>query len=1134
MFKDLNIRLVIKPLIFILGVLSLLLSSDPTPRQDVFLFCLKGEIQPLAITKSKGQFFVDNNQLNNFFVEKGINDIEKWLPGSNEMDRDGDVYLNRIYRAYVSEQERSSILSIINDIQNLSSILYAEHEYLRKPLYTPNDPLAELQCTLASIRADKAWDFWDITNGDIPQGNHVLLASVDTGVDYTHPDLQDNSWINQGEIPSWMFEDGLDLNSDNYIDAAEVVAYLEQSFGDINLDGEVNLRDAVSDGSPFEDTIDDDGNGYADDLLGWDCSGYYGTDDNDPYPKEDVAPNGTWAHGTHVAGILAATTDNELGMASPSYNAKYISVKTSRENQTGEPGISDGYPGILYAAKAGMYAGSFAIINNSWGGGGYSGSENSTINVAQDTYGAVIVGSAGNGYDSGGEEYGAHYPSSYENCISVCAIGCSGQWGNWATYHPDVDLASPGESIYSTIIGAGYESWDGSSMAGPNAASAIGLLSAYHPDWNNLELRARIGESADRRIYDLNPEYETCNGYSGVDCLGKGMVDIYKAIGMDFSPNVTIESFVINPNGDDLVLNPGESATIDLSLQNEEGWVDAISLEAVLSTDNNYVSITAENASYGYLQDGDTSQGSYSFNLSEDIPLGDIAFNLLVSALGQDGYEYESLLSFEVEVSLFQEGFPYDTDSQYRSSPLVADLDGDGDNELVTADGFGAIRVYSDGSEIINDHFPFQIEGGLDPSGNIISGVWGAISSADIDLDGTLDFVVSTMSDLSNDIGHIYIFDINGLKVDFNAEKWLLGTPVIGNLDDDEELEIVVGGYGTPTSESSLYAINHDGSLVNGFPYVVGEKTKAGVALADMNGNGKDEIVFGTDSDFLYVLLDDLTIAPGFPIDLGRDIRCEPAILNLDGEFIILSGSRDDDLYAVNYSDATIRFVVPTGADIYTSPSFYEGSNGVNIFFGSDDDNVYGIDTDGNILDGFPVNIGDKVVGSIVFSDLNNDGEVELVAANQGGQIYAFSINGESLDNFPINYDFPFMSSPMVVDYDNDNDLEIICGSSGSMVMIDIKDLNGNDQFWSVYKGNNQRTGYYESSGSSWDCPVAEVGDLNCDDIFDILDIVTLINIIFNIGGTPSDYQLWAADMNSDTIIDILDVVLLVNAVLSQ
>jgi len=353
MLKNLNIRLVVKPLIFILGVLSLLLASDPTPRQDVFLFCLKGDVSPLTINKTSNDFSVDNNQLNDFFADKGISNIEKWLPGSNDMDRDGDVYLNRIYRAYVSEGQRSNLPSILNDIQKLPLVLYAENEYLRKPLYTPNDPLSGLQCTLSSIRADKAWDFWDIPNGNTPQGNHVLLASVDTGVDYTHPDIQDNSWINQGEVPSWMFEDGLDANSDNYIDAVEVVVYM-QNFGDINSDGEINLRDAVSDGSPFEDTVDNDGNGYADDLLGWDASGYYGTDDNDPYPKEDVAANGTWAHGTHVAGIMAATTDNELGMASPSYNAKYISVKCSRENQTGEPGISDGYAGILYAAKAGM------------------------------------------------------------------------------------------------------------------------------------------------------------------------------------------------------------------------------------------------------------------------------------------------------------------------------------------------------------------------------------------------------------------------------------------------------------------------------------------------------------------------------------------------------------------------------------------------------------------------------------------------------------------------------------------------------------------------------------------------------------------------------------------------------------
>ena len=81
-------------------------------------------------------------------------------------------------------------------------------------------------------------------------------------------------------------------------------------------------------------------------------------------------------------------------MASTSYNGKFISIKASRGNQSGEPGINDGYAGILYAAKAGYYAGTFTIINNSWGGGGYSASENATINTAFNTYGAI------NQYDS--------------------------------------------------------------------------------------------------------------------------------------------------------------------------------------------------------------------------------------------------------------------------------------------------------------------------------------------------------------------------------------------------------------------------------------------------------------------------------------------------------------------------------------------------------------------------------------------------------------------------------------------------------------------------------------------------------------------------------------------------------------
>ena len=168
-----------------------------------------------------------------------IIDLEQWIPQATDMDRDGDIYLNRIYRAYVSDDKRSLKSNIIYKIENLSIIKYSEEEYIRKPFYSPDDPLVELQCSLNSVKAKDAWNFWDIPNGIIPSGRHVLLASVDTGVDYTHPDIQNYAWNNQGEIPSWMFEAGLDSDSDGYIEAVEVLSFLESEGMDINADGQI-------------------------------------------------------------------------------------------------------------------------------------------------------------------------------------------------------------------------------------------------------------------------------------------------------------------------------------------------------------------------------------------------------------------------------------------------------------------------------------------------------------------------------------------------------------------------------------------------------------------------------------------------------------------------------------------------------------------------------------------------------------------------------------------------------------------------------------------------------------------------------------------------------------------------------
>ena len=1114
-----NIIFRLKPLFFFIGALSFAFCDI---SKSTFLFCLNSDVPPLSIKTTEGRIETDISELNYFFHNEGINKIEKWIPQATEQDYDGDIYLNRIYRVYIPDEKQDEINLIISNLDKMNFVNYAENEFIRKPKYYPNDAMANIQCSLNSVKAPSAWDFWDIPNGIVPDGSEVLMASVDTGVDYTHPDIQSNSWINQAEIPEFMAETGLDYDGNGLVEASEVVQWMiDNNVGDLNDDGLINLRDAVSDGSPFEDFEDNDGNGYTDDLLGWDCSGDYGTDDNDPFPKEGVGNASTWAHGTHVAGILAATTDNELGMASTSYNGKFISIKASRGNQSGEPGINDGYAGILYAAKAGYYAGTFTIINNSWGGGGYSASENATVNTAFNTYGAINVCAAGNGDESSGaQEYGAHYPSSYENSTSVCAMGCSGSWGNWATYHYTVDLAAPGENIHSAIIGTGYEAWDGSSMASPNAASCIGLLKAYYPNWTNQQLLDRIYASADRRVYDINPEYETCNGNAGEDCFGHGMVDIYKAIGMDFSPNVYINSSSTDlVSDDDGVLNPGELVNFYVNLYNEEGWVDANAVIASLTTNNNDVIINNSISTYGSLPNGSIASpdNPFEIQLSPDIALGDIDFNIDIVGVSSSGYQYSNSTDVSMSVSLFQSGFPYDTDSEIKSEPLILDLDNDGVSEVIFADYTGKVRILSDGVEVDNESFPFD-------TGNQI---WGAISSADLDSDGLIDFVVASKSK------YIYIFDINGLKSSYNASRYLIGTPVIGNIDNDSDLEIVVGGYSGSTSSNPLFAINYDGTDVEGYPYVVGEKIKAGVALYDMDENGIDDIIFGTDSDNLHVLLDSGVSAPGFPIDLGDRIQSEPAIYDLGSEKIILTGCKNNNFYAVNYSDASLRFVLPTADDIFTSPSF--DSN--NIYFGSDDGNVYGIDIDGNLLSGFPLNIGSSVLGSVMFHDLDGDGVSNMVFGTDSGELFAYDSNLVLLDNFPINYQTPISSSVQIFDIDSDGDLEIFTGTSGDLIAIDYKDnIENNTPNWSIFKGNWKRSGFYIASDSvPGSCENPVLGDVNCDSIINVIDIITIMNMILGSDlNNFSDYEIWSADLSGDNTVDIFDIITIVNLVLEN
>ena len=143
----------------------------------------------------------------------------------------------------------------------------------------------------------------------------------------------------------------------------------------------------------------------------------------------------------------------------------------------------------------------------------------------------------------------------------------------------------------------------------------------------------------------------------------------------------------------------------------------------------------------------------------------------------------------------------------------------------------------------------------------------------------------------------IYIFDHSGLKLDYNSGGYITATPALGDIDGDGLDEIIFGQYGNP---KLLYALNVDGSSVDGFPYNLDEKVQRGATLCDFNGNGRDDIVIGADDEFIHLILDDGTLAWSY--ETGGDIRVAPTVLELTtGEKIILVGSKDVFSLAFSY-----------------------------------------------------------------------------------------------------------------------------------------------------------------------------------------------------------------------------------------
>ena len=493
----------------------------------------------------------------------------------------------------------------------------------------------------------------------------------------------------------------------------------------------------------------------------------------------------------------------------------------------------------------------------------------------------------------------------------------------------------------------------------------------------------------------------------------------------------------------DQVVNPGETVRYYTTLENYVPWNDASDVSIILESLSDDIQVQNESIIIGNLNAGQEYTPAYPFllTISDLASLGSHPLKLHI--LANDG-EYLETFDISLDVSLFQAGFPYDTFDQILTNPLVVDIDGDSDNDIIFSDNMGFVHVVESDGTVSNDNFPYEIG----------DNVWGSIAADDIDLDGDIEFIVTSKTK------SIYIFDKNGLENQYYADKYLLGTPAIGQLDSDPYLEIVAGSFGPgSTSENQLFVINHDATDVEGFPLTVGEKMKVGVALADFNSNGIDDIVFGTDSDNLHLIYDDLSYAPGFPLNLNDKLQSAPSIVSYADQKYIFVGSKDDDLYSID-SNGNIRFAIETDGNIYSSPSFNDTEQGLNDIFWSSDGKIYNIDIDGNSYEGWPRDVNGEVIGSLVFADLDNDNQDEIISYANSNIIIIYQ-DGTDLYIYIYIYKLPLSSGPTVIDLNQNGTPEVMVGTGTDLSSIDFKFESNSVSDWNMYRGNKQRNGFY-------------------------------------------------------------------------
>jgi subtilisin family serine protease len=950
----------------------------------------------------------------------------------------------------VSADERARILQ---QLRTDPDVEFAEPQHTFTTKQIPNDPFLSSSGSwgqpypdlwgLIAIGAPSAWD--------TALGDGVIVAVVDTGIDYNHPDIAANVWTNPGEIAG--------------------------------------------------NGIDDDGNGFIDDTIGWDF--FFG--DNDPIDR-----NG---HGTHVAGTIAAVGNNGIGVIGVAWHAQVMAVKGLDDNGNGFD--STLAPAIMYAASNGA-----DIINASWGGEGSSQTIEEAIQFASGL-GVVFVAAAGNS----SEDAMNFFPANSPEAITVASEDPFGNFSSFSNFGAKIDATAPGEDILSLqaantflVIPVidGYGRLSGTSMAAPHVSGAAALLLSQNPAYSPDQVRQIIRSSNTSVPFDsrfgsgklnvatavtiVNPLQAKITGVQfgatpadRITILGFAQGTGFASYLLEYGAGT--QPFFFTPFFNSVTPASGTLGQLDPSSLFSGTYT--IRLTALNTNGNAFVDTTQFTLTFAQI----TSPPLSTFKPGFLVPIIGTASipgfqNFIVQWSGQDGVMqttgitltgngasplantqlatwdtsgitqagyYNILLTVNgahteqastniyLEPDLLSFAWPVFLDlGPCLECPVVPALNPDGTNRLL-------VGTSSGGSGLPAALWTIHPDGSLQKTMLNSSGSQHQPSAGSIDnLPG--DEAVAV------DFNVVDVFHPDGSVDAFspNADVFLTNSAlVLADLNNDFQLESVAVGTNLAGNAAYLYAWQPNGQQVNGFPVQLQEQNNlygisnlTRIIAADFGGDGSKEILviegLSSTTYGLSLFNHDGTRKPfNAPILSGVPAGMAAADLEHNGKLETILVSHSDVLG----TQATIHVFQPDGSERTGWPVDVSASHSSFFSF-----------------------------SGVAVGDLNRDGHEEIVLSNGSG-LYVFNSDGTL---FSSAWPLPIVNTttylrPLIADVDGDGLPEIIVPfndfNSGGLQLRAFRRDGSVLKTWALNPTNN----FFSNSDAA-----ATIGDFNQDGSTDI------------------------------------------------